>query len=422
MVSTEFSGFYKLSVDERRKILKKAASLTDDEVKLLEEAGAVFGGSISQMVENSIGTIPIPLGLGVNFQINGEDYIVPMAVEEPSVIAAASNAAKIIRECGGFTTSSTEPVMIGQIQVVDIENPEASANEVIKNKKELMNIANEQDEVLLNRGGGVRDIETRVLEAGKDKIVVIHLLVDVRDAMGANIINTMAEAISPRIEEITKGKIGLRIISNLATRRLARAKAVLKKNVIGEDVVDGVVSAYLFAAADKYRCATHNKGIMNGIDAVVIATGNDWRAVEAGAHSYASTKGYGPLAKWEKNEKGDLVGTIELPMAVGIVGGAIRSHPIAKLSLKILGVKSARELSEVIAAVGLGQNFAALKALTTEGIQKGHMKLHARNIAILAGAQGDEIEKVLSKLKKEKRITVETAKKILSDVGGSDGK
>lgn len=414
MASTEFSGFYKLSPEERRKRVADLARLSDAEVKLLEESDALFQGSVGRMVENHIGTMPVPLGVAVNFLINGREYVVPMAVEEPSVIAAASNAAKTIGECGGFNASSTEPVMIGQIQVLGLEKPEAAVNAILREKKSLLKAANEQDEVLVNRGGGARDLEARVVGDGSEAFVVVHLLVDVRDAMGANIVNTMAEAVSKGIEGVCGGKTGLRIVSNLAAHRLARAEAVVKKEVVGADVVDGVVQAYSFAAADRYRCATHNKGIMNGIDAVVLATGNDWRAVEAGAHAYAAMKGYAPLAKWKKTQDGDLVGSIELPLAVGIVGGAIRSHPLAGVCLKILGVKSARELSEVIASVGLAQNFAALKALSTEGIQKGHMRLHARNIAILAGAEGKEIETLVEKLKNEERITVGKAKEILN--------
>ncbi|MFH1447979.1 MAG: hydroxymethylglutaryl-CoA reductase, degradative [Candidatus Micrarchaeota archaeon] len=421
MTSSEFSGFYKLSVEERRKRIREFSGLSEEDMALLEESNSFASGNIAKMVENSIGTIPIPLGVAVNFKINGTDYIIPMAIEEPSVIAAASNAAKIIGECGGFTTHSTEPVMIGQIQLLDVEKPEAAVNEIIKNKNEFIEIANKQDEILINRGGGIRDIEARVLETESGKMVIIHLLVDVRDAMGANVINTMAEAISPKIEELTGGKTCLKIISNLATRRLARANVVLKQDVVGEEVIDGIICAYSFAVADNYRCATHNKGIMNGIDAVVIATGNDWRAVEAGAHSYAAMggRGYGPLTTWKKDDKGNLVGSIELPMAVGIVGGAIRSHPMAKLAIKILGVKSARELAEILAAVGLAQNFAALRALSTVGIQKGHMKLHARNIAILAGAHDDEVDPVLKRLKMEDRITVDKAREILKTVRGN---
>ncbi len=419
MASSEFSGFYKLSADERRKRVREFADLSEEEVRCLEESGAFRGETVARMVENHIGTMPIPLGIATGFLINKKDYLVPMAIEEPSVIAAASNAAKIARECGGFATSSTEPVMIGQIQVLGVESPEAAVNSILKDKKELVALANKQDEVLVSKGGGVRDIEARVLDTSDGRMLIVHLLVDVRDAMGANAINTMAEAVSPKLEEMTGGRVCLRIISNLAVHRLARAKVVLKKSVIGQEVVDGVVGAYAFAAADPFRCATHNKGIMNGVDAVAVATGNDWRAVEAGAHSYAAMKGHKPLTHWERNDSGDLVGTIELPLAVGIVGGAIRSHPVAKINLKILGVESARELAEVVAAVGLAQNFAALKALSTEGIQKGHMKLHARNIAILAGAEGKDIEVVAEKLKQDGCVSVDRAKEIIKTMKGS---
>jgi hydroxymethylglutaryl-CoA reductase len=419
MTSSEFSGFYKLSADERRKRIREFADLSEEEVRCLEESGAFADETVARMVENHIGTMPIPLGIATGFLINKKDYLVPMAIEEPSVIAAASNAAKIARECGGFTTSSTEPVMIGQIQILGVETPEAAVNSILKDKKELIALANKQDEVLVNKGGGVRDIEARVLDTSEGRMLIVHLLVDVRDAMGANAINTMAEAVSPKLEETTGGRVCLRIISNLAVHRLARAKVVLKKGVIGQEVVDGVVGAYAFAAADPFRCATHNKGIMNGVDAIAVATGNDWRAVEAGAHSYAAMKGHKPLTHWGRNDSGDLVGTIELPLAVGIVGGATRSHPVAKINLKILGVNSARELAEVIAAVGLAQNFAALKALSTEGIQKGHMKLHARNIAILAGAEGKDIEDVAEKLKQGGRVSVDKAREIIKTMKGS---
>ena len=416
MASSEFSGFYKLSAEERRKHVGKFAGLSEEEGRVLEESGKLFGGAIAGMVENQIGTMPVPLGVATGFLINKKDYLVPMATEEPSVIAAASNAAKIARECGGFSTSSTEPVMIGQIQLLEIERPEAAVAALLKEKTELLALANKQDDVLVGRGGGAREIEARVLDTNQGKMVIIHLLVDVRDAMGANVINTMTEAMTPKLEEITGGKACLRIISNLAVHRLARAKVLLKRDVIGAEVVEGVVNAHAFAASDPYRCATHNKGIMNGVDAVALATGNDTRAVEAGAHSYASMKGYRPLTHWEADKHGDLEGSIELPIAVGIVGGATKTHPIAKISVKVLGVKSARELAEIMAAVGLAQNFAALRALSTEGIQKGHMRLHARNIAILAGAEGKEIEKVTEGLKMEGRVTVDKARELLKGV------
>ncbi|MFH1470138.1 MAG: hydroxymethylglutaryl-CoA reductase, degradative [Candidatus Micrarchaeota archaeon] len=419
MSSSEFSGFYKLSAEDRRKKVREYAELSEDEENALKEAGELFSGAIAGMVENQIGAMPVPLGVATGFLINKKDYLVPMATEEPSVIAAASNAAKLARACGGFVTSSTEPVMIGQIQLLGIDEPEGAVKSILREKKDLIGLANKQDEMLISRGGGARDIEVRVLETSEGKMLIVHLLVDVRDAMGANVINTMTEVMTPKIEEISGGKACLRIISNLAVHRLARAKVVLKKDVVGTEVVDGVVNAYAFAASDPYRCATHNKGIMNGVDAVALATGNDTRALEAGAHAYAAMKGYKPLAHWKKDEHGDLRGEIELPIAAGTVGGAIRTHPVAKIAIKILRVKSARELSEVMAAVGLAQNFAALRALSTEGIQKGHMKLHARNIAILAGAEGKEIDTVTGRLRVEGKISVDRAKEIVKEVRGN---
>jgi hydroxymethylglutaryl-CoA reductase len=309
--------------------------------------------------------------------------------------------------------------MIGQIQLVDVEDPYSTRIEILRQKDEIIKIANEQDPVLVKFGGGCRDVDVRVIDTMRGQMIIVHLVVDVRDAMGANAVNTMCEAVSPFIEDITKGKTRLRIVSNLAKLRLARAKAVFGKEVIGgEEVVEGILDAYAFAKADAYRCATHNKGIMNGISAVVIATGNDFRAVEAGAHSYAALDGYKPLTTYEKNREGDLVGTIELPIAVGVVGGATL-NPLARICLKILGVKTAEGLSRIIAAVGLAQNFAALRALVTEGIQKGHMGLHARNIAMMVGAKGEEIDKVVEILVKERKVRIDRAKEVLEEIRSS---
>jgi hydroxymethylglutaryl-CoA reductase len=342
-----------------------------------------------------------------------------MAIEEPSVVAAASNAAKMARTKGGFTASCTDPIMIGQIQVIKVQDPYGARMSIISNKEKILRKANEQDPILVSKGGGAKDVRCKVLKTIVGNMVIIELLVDCRDAMGANAVNTMAEAVAPSIEEITGGEVRLRIISNLATERLARVKATFSKTAIGgEAVVDGIVEAYHFALADPYRCATHNKGIMNGITAVVLATGNDTRAVEAGAHAYAAIQGYyKPLSTWEKNNEGDLVGTIELPMAVGLIGGATATHPIAKISVKILGVRSAIELAQIIASVGLAQNFAALRALATEGIQRGHMTLHARNVATMAGAEGDMIDKVAAIMVKERKVRMDRAKEIVEDIG-----
>ncbi len=366
------------------------------------------------MIENVVGAIPTPIGIGVNFLVNNRDYLIPMATEEPSVVAAASYAAKMVREGGGFFTSSTPPVMIGQVQVVRVPEPEAASSAIVRAKDEILKKANEQDPLLLSLGGGAMDLDAKIIHTTVGPMVITQLYVDCRDAMGANAVNTMVEAVAPMIERLTGGKAYLRIISNLATKRLAKAWCVVpKESVGGKDVVDGIVNASAFAAADPYRAATHNKGAMNGIIAVVLATGNDHRAIEAGAHAYAALKGqYTSLSTWCKNENGDLVGVIELPMAVGLIGGAVKTHPIARIALKILNVKTANEFGEVLAAVGLAQNLAALRALVHEGIQRGHMSLHARNIAVAAGVPEHLVEKVVEKMISEKKIRMDRAREI----------
>jgi hydroxymethylglutaryl-CoA reductase len=413
--TSQFSGFYKLTPKERLQIVKKFAGLTDAEVKTLQSTGSLPLELADQMIENVVGAIPIPLGIAVNFLINEKDYLIPMAIEEPSVVAAASNAAKMARSKGGFFTSSTEPIMIGQIQAAGMENPYGARMAILAAKNKILKKANEQDPMLFSVGGGAKDLEVKVVETNSGPIVITELHVDCRDAMGANAVNTMAEAVAPMIERLTHGKVYMRIMSNLATKRLARAWTVVaKEEVDGEEVVNGIVEAYNFAAADPYRAATHNKGILNGIIGVVIATGNDHRAIEAGAHAYAARSGhYGSLTAWEKNKDGDLVGSIELPMAVGIIGGATKVHPVAKIALKILGVKTANELGEVMAAVGLAQNLAALRALAHEGIQRGHMSLHARNIAIAAGASGDLVDLVVEKMVEERKVRFDRAKELI---------
>ncbi|EDY36605.1 hydroxymethylglutaryl-CoA reductase, degradative [Aciduliprofundum boonei T469] len=416
MKSSRISGFYKLSIEERLKIVKEFSELSDEEAEFLLK-GHLDMELADRMIENVVGMTEMPIGIATNFKINGKDYLIPMAIEEPSVVAAASHAAKLAREGGGFFTSSTEPIMISQIQVVGLRNPHFAKMQVLEHKEELMRIANEQDPVLIKVGGGCRDIKARVIDSNMGPMLVIHLHVDVRDAMGANAVNSMAEALAPYIEDITGGKVYLRILSNLAIYRLARARAVWKKDVIGEDTVKGILYAYEFARVDPFRAATHNKGIMNGIDAVLIATSNDWRAVEAGAHAFAAMDGwYTSLTHYEEDEEGNLVGSIELPMAVGIIGGATSTHPKAKIARKILGIKTAKEFGEILAAVGLAQNFAALRALATEGIQRGHMSLHARNIAVMAGAKGEEIDRVAELLVKEKKVRVDRAKEILEEL------
>ena len=371
-----------------------------------------------KMVENVIGMFQVPLGIATNFVIDGQEVLIPMATEEPSVIAAASNGARMARGGGGFLTSSTGPVMRAQIQATGIDDPFAARQAILLHKDELMAMANELDPMLVKYGGGVKDIEVYVIDSRLGPMVVTHLIVDCRDAMGANAVNTMAEALAPRIEQIAGGRVYLRIISNLADLRLARAKAVFRaEDIGGPEVVDGIILAAELAVVDPYRAATHNKGIMNGVTAVVLATGNDTRAVEAGAHSFASRTGrYMSLTRYERNRDGDLVGTIELPVAVGLVGGATRVHPVAKTAVKILGVKSADDLSRKIAAVGLCQNFAALRALASEGIQRGHMSLHARNVAVQAGAKCDLIELVAARMAAERRINVDRAAELIREL------
>jgi hydroxymethylglutaryl-CoA reductase len=415
--TSQVSGFYKLTPNQRIKFVKVFADLTDEEVKLLQSTGSLELELADRMIENVVGTFPLPLGVAMNFLINGKDYIIPMAIEEPSVVAAATYAAKIARKKGGFFTSSTDPVMIGQIQTVDVRDPFAAKMKILVAKKEILQKANEQDPMLVSVGGGAKDLEVKVIDSTSGPMVITELHVDCRDAMGANAVNTMAEAVAPLIERITGGRVYLRIISNLAVKRLARAYTVIaKEEVGGEEVVDGIVEAYNFAAADPYRAATHNKGILNGIIGVVIATGNDHRAIEAGAHAFAARSGdYGALSVWEKNRDGNLVGSIELPMAVGLIGGATKVHPIAKIVLKILGVKTANELGEVMAAVGLAQNLGALRALAHEGIQRGHMSLHARNVAITAGAEGNLIDIIVEKMVEERKVRMDRAKELLEE-------
>ena len=415
--SSQISGFYKLTPKERLNHVREFADLTDEEVKILQSTGALEMELADRMIENVVGAFPLPLGIAMNFLINKKEYMIPMAIEEPSVVAAATYAAKMARKKGGFFTSSTDPVMIGQIQAVEIDDPFAAKMKILSAKKEILQKANEQDPMLVSVRGGAKDLEVKVIDAKTGPMVITELHVDCRDAMGANAVNTMAEAVAPMIERITGGRVYLRIISNLAVKRLARAYAVIDKEVVGgEQVVEGIVEAYNFAAADPYRAATHNKGIMNGIIGVVLATGNDHRAIEAGAHAYATRNGYyGTLSYWEKNSDGDLVGSIELPMAVGLIGGATKVHPTAKVAVKILGVESANELGEVMAAVGLAQNLGALRALAHEGIQRGHMSLHARNVAITAGASGPLIDVIVERMVAERKVRMDRAKELLEE-------
>ncbi len=416
--SSVISGFYKLPIKERLAVIKDFAGLTDEEISLLENTGSLHFDVVDHMVENVIGVFPEPLGVGVNFQINGKDYIVPMATEEPSVVAAASYAAKMVRDGGGFNTSSTAPVMIGQIQLVKIKDAKLAKKQVLDAKAEILKKANDQDPVLNSFGGGAKDVDAKIIDTSLGQMVIVELYVDCKDAMGANAVNTMAEAVAPMIEELTGGHVYLRIISNLATKRLAKAWCTVPKEALGgEAVVEGIAYASAFAAADPYRAATHNKGALNGMIAVVLATGNDHRAIEAGAHAYAALSGkYTSISQWTKNKNGDLEGVIELPMAVGLIGGAVKTHPIARIAMKILNVKSANEFAEVIAAVGLAQNLGALRALSNEGIQRGHMNLHARNIAVTAGAKNDIVDKVAAQMVRERKVRVDRAKEIIEDL------
>ncbi|MEM3060286.1 MAG: hydroxymethylglutaryl-CoA reductase, degradative [Candidatus Anstonellales archaeon] len=413
MVKSDISGLYKLSTEERREIIAKEVGLEPDEVEILKKFGGLDEEVADRMIENVIGSFPLPLGIATNFVINGKEYLIPMAIEEPSVVAAASNGAKLARSGGGFRAECSSSVMVGQIQIVKLDDAKRAIEAVRKNSGKILELARKNDG-MTKYGGGVRELRYRLIETRRGDMLIIELLVDVCDAMGANSVNSLLESISPEIEKITGGKVRLRILSNLAVYRTAKARAVWKREEIGEDAIEGILDAYEFAANDVYRCATHNKGIMNGIDAVVIATGNDFRAIEAGAHSFASLSGgYRPLTRYWKNSEGDLEGEIEIPVAVGTVGGATKVHPVARVALKILGVKSAKELGCVLAAVGLAQNFAALRALSTEGIQRGHMRLAARNIAATAGASGELVDRIAEEMIREKKISVEMAKKLI---------
>ncbi|OIR15160.1 MAG: hydroxymethylglutaryl-CoA reductase, degradative [Marine Group III euryarchaeote CG-Bathy1] len=418
--TSEFPGFYKLRPSERLDLIKNFANLSDDETKAIGNYGALGEDTANRMIENVAGTFPMPLGFAVNFKVNNESFVVPMALEEPSVVAAASNMAKgTLPE--GIIAESMDPVMIGQIQLVNLKDPFKAKQQILEKEQEIIDLANEQDPILVKFGGGCKGVKPRVIETERGPMVITHLLVDCRDAMGANAVNTMAEAVAPRLETITGGRVYLRIISNLAIHRMTKAKACWPKDFLGgEEVVDGILEAFAFAAADPFRTATHNKGIMNGIDPVVIATGNDWRAIEAGAHSYGAYKdGHSSFTTWSKSENGDLLGEIEIPMAVGLVGGATATHPTAKACVKILGLEipgGAEKLSQIICAVGLCQNLGALRALASEGIQRGHMGLHARNLAIQVGAEGEEINKVSERMKRDGKVRADIAEKYLKEL------
>jgi hydroxymethylglutaryl-CoA reductase len=426
MTNSRISGFYNMTVDERRAQLVDDLALTP-ETLLPFTTGGLSPEAADHMIENVIGFYSLPLGIALNFQVNGRDVLVPMVIEEPSVVAGASFMAKLARAGGGFTATTSDPLMIGQMQVINVANLHEAKLKLYEHKAELLAEADSIDPILKKFGGGARDLEVRTIESSPiGPFLVVHLIYDVRDAMGANAVNTACERLAPHVEAITSGKVHLRILSNLADRRIARARCTIPVKELafgdfsGEEVRDGIIAAYAFAAVDPYRAATHNKGIMNGVDSVVIATGNDWRAIEAGAHAYAARSGrYTSLSTWNKNVEGNLVGTLEMPVAVGIVGGATKVHPAAQAAVKLMHVKTANELAEIIVSVGLAQNMAALRALATEGIQRGHMSLHARQVAIAAGASGDLIEKVAVQMVTEKVVRIDRAEEILKGIAES---
>lgn len=421
---SRISGFYNLSLDERLAEIARRSALSDEEISILAgKAGSLSVDQADHMIENVIGLYALPFGIGLNFVINGREVLVPMAIEEPSVVAGASFMARLARAGGGFFAHTTAPEMIAQMQLLDTPDLPTARLKILEKRQELLSEAAEIDPVLKELGGGPRDLEVRLIsESPIGPFLVVHLIYDVRDAMGANALNTAAERLAPRIAALTGGRVHLRILSNLAERRLARARCtILLKELAfddysAEEVRDGIIAAWAFAAADPYRAATHNKGIMNGVDAVVIATGNDWRAIEAGAHAYAARNGrYTALSTWGRDDQGNLVGTLEMPMAVGIVGGATRVHPTARTALKLMDVSSASQLAEIIVSVGLAQNLAALRALATEGIQRGHMGLHARQVAIAAGAPAELVEKLATQLVTEKIVRIDRAQQILKE-------
>jgi len=421
MKTSRIPKFHTQTIAQRLESLAQAGEFSLDELAVFQDKAGFSVEQADHMVENAIGIFSLPLGLGLNFIVNGREVIVPMAIEEPSVVAGASFMAKLARSKGGFIASTTPPEMIGQMQLLDVRNLATARAVLLDHKDELLQEANRIDPVLINLGGGARDLEIRSIESSPiGSFLVIHLIYDVRDAMGANAVNTACEKLAPKIEALTGGRVHLRILSNLADRRMARASCVIPVQELafdtysGEQVRDGIIEAWAFAASDPYRAATHNKGIMNGVDAGVIATGNDWRAIEAGAHAYAARSGqYTSLSTWGKDGDGNLTGSLEMPMAVGIVGGATRVHPTARAALKLMHVTSSAQLAEIIVSVGLAQNLAALRALATEGIQRGHMTLHSRQVAIAAGASGKLIDKISAQLVAERSVRIDRAEEIL---------
>lgn len=413
-------GFYNLGLEDRHQELLERGFLTPQELSSLLPGSGLTLETADHMIENVVGVFGLPLGIALNFQVNGLDRLVPMVIEEPSVVAGASFMARLARDGGGFRASCTDPLMIGQLQLLDLEDLPQAREQILENKENLLASLRDLDPILRDLGGGPVDLEVREIpHSAIGPFLVLHLLLDVRDAMGANAVNTACEALAPAVEELTGGRVHLRILSNLADRRLAAATCTIPVESLafgdypGEQVRDGIIEAWAFADADPYRAATHNKGIMNGIDAVLLATGNDWRAVEAGAHAYAARFGfYRSLSTWSKGADGSLEGEIELPMGVGIVGGATRVHPGVKAALGLMAVESANQLAEIIVSVGLAQNLAALRALATDGIQRGHMRLHARQVAITAGAEGEQINKLAAQLITENSIRIDRAREI----------
>lgn len=414
-----------MTLPERVELLKQTAGLSPRQVAALDGTGGLTLDQANAMIENVVGLYSLPVGIAQNFLINGREVLVPMVVEEPSIVAGASFMAKLVRAGGGFKASTTDPVMIGQMQLLDLKDVSAARQIIEQHREDLLAQAAAFDPMLVKVGGGPRDLIVRTIsESPIGAFLVLHWLVDVRDAMGANAVNTIVEMMAPEIEKLTGGRVHLRILTNLADERLAKATCTIPLADLafgdynGEKVRDGILEAWAFAASDPYRAATHNKGIMNGIDAVVLATANDWRAIEAGAHAYAARSGhYASLSTWSKDSGGNLTGELELPMAVGIVGGATRVHPTAQVALQVMGVQTARDLAEIIVSVGLAQNLAALRALSTEGIQRGHMTLHALQVAMSAGANIEQVEALAQQLVKEKNIRIERAIEILKDWG-----
>jgi hydroxymethylglutaryl-CoA reductase len=424
-LSSRIPGFYNLTLDKRRSELVSRSQLNPENLAALCGDAGLSIDDAQHMIENVVGLYALPVGIALNFLVNGRDVLIPMVVEEPSIVAGASFMAKLARAGGGFLASTTSSEMIGQIQILEVDDLEVARQNLLDAKDRLLAEAAEIDPILKNIGGGPRDLEVRVIANSPiGAFLVGHLIYDVRDAMGANAVNTACEVLAPRIEAITGGRVHLRILSNLADRRLARASCTIPVDVLafndysGAQVRDGIIAAWAFAAVDPYRAATHNKGIMNGVDAVVLATGNDWRAIEAGAHAYAARDGvYTSLSTWETDEDRNLVGTLEIPMAVGIVGGATKVHPGARAALAMMQVTTANQLAEIIVSVGLAQNLAAIRALATEGIQRGHMSLHARQVAIAAGAKGKKINHLAQQLIAEKTVRIDRAKEILDEWG-----